>query len=75
VLRQILSLNTCMRLLEITGTIKPLTPEQARVKAMKQGIARQKAQLAAEKERQHDAKHAQQMRSLQAKAAGMLVNP
>ena len=70
-LRQILSLNTCMRLLEITGTIKPLTPEQARVKAMKQGIARQKAQLAAEKERQHDAKHVQQMRSLQAKAAGM----
>jgi hypothetical protein len=60
-----------MRLSEITGTIKPLSPEQARVKAMKQGIARQKAQLAVEKERQHDSKHAQQMRSLQAKAAGM----
>lgn len=60
-----------MKLVEITGTIKPLKPEEARVNAMKQGIARQKAQLAAEKERQHDAKHAQQMRSLQAKAAGM----
>lgn len=60
-----------MRIAEITGTIKPLSPEQARVKAMKQGIARQKAQLAAEKERQHDAKHAQQMRTLQAKAGGM----
>lgn len=48
-----------------------MSPEQARVKAMKQSIARQKAQLAVEKERQHDAKHAQQMRSLQAKAAGM----
>lgn len=60
-----------MRIAEITGTIKPLLPEQARVKTIKQGIARQKAQLAAEKERQHDAKHAQQMRNLQAKAAGM----
>jgi hypothetical protein len=65
------SLNSCMRLIEITGTIKPLSPEQARVKAMKQGIARQKAQLAAERERQHDTKHAKQMRSLQAKASGM----
>lgn len=60
-----------MTLSEITGTIKPLSPEQARVKAMKQGIARQKAQLAAERERQHDAKHANHMRTLQAKAAGM----
>ena len=59
-----------MKIEEITGTIKPLSPEQARVKAIKQGIARQKAQLAAEKERQHDVKHAQQMRSLQAKASG-----
>jgi hypothetical protein len=60
-----------MTLSEITGVIKPLSPEQARVKAMKQGIARQKAQLAAERERQHDAKHAKHMRTLQAKAAGM----
>lgn len=60
-----------MRLSEITGTIKPLTPEQARVRAMKQGIARQKAQLAVEKERQHDTKHAKQMRTLQVKAAGV----
>ncbi len=65
------AINSCMRLSEITGTIKPLSPEQARVKAMKQGIARQKAQLAVEKERQHDLKHAQQIRFLQAKAAGM----
>lgn len=60
-----------MRIVEIVSAIKPLSPEQARVKAMKQGIARQKAQLAAEKERQHDAKHAKQMRTLQSKAAGM----
>ena len=60
-----------MTLAEITNTIKPLSPEQARVKALKQGVARQKAQLAAEKERQHDAKHAEQMRTLQLKAVGM----
>jgi hypothetical protein len=60
-----------MRLSEITGTIKPLSPEQARVKAIKQGIARQKAQLAVEKERQHDAKHAEKMRTLHAKASGV----
>jgi hypothetical protein len=60
-----------MKLIEITSTIKPLSPEKARVVAMKQGIARQKAQLAAEKERQHDAKHAKHMRTLQAKASGM----
>lgn len=63
-----------MRLAEIMHPQKPnapLSPEQARVKAMKQGIARQKAQLAAEKERQHDAKHAEQMRTLRTKAAGM----
>lgn len=60
-----------MRLAEITGPTKPLTPEQARVRAMKQGIARQKAQLAAEKERQQNAKHAAHMRTLQAKTVGV----
>ena len=63
-----------MRVAEIIQTqkpIKPLSPEQARVKALKQGVARQKVQLAAEKERQHDAKHAEQMRALQAKASGV----
>lgn len=69
-----LPINISMRVSEITQPQKPqapLSPEQARVKAMKQGIARHKAQLAAEKERQHDAKHAEQMRTLQSKAAGM----
>lgn len=65
------SLNSCMRIVEVVKPIKPLSPEQARVKALKQGVARQKVQLAAEKERQHDAKHAEQMRTLQSKAAGM----
>jgi hypothetical protein len=44
------------------------TPEQARLRTMKQGIARQKVALAAEKERQHDAKHAQKMTKLRAQA-------
>jgi hypothetical protein len=58
-----------MRVAEITQTKKsqaPLSPEQARVRAMKQEIARQKAALAAEKERQHDAKHAKKMNKLRA---------
>ncbi len=57
-----------MKIVEIAGTIKPLSPEQARVRAMKQGIARQKAALAAEKERQHDAKQAEKMNKLRAQA-------
>lgn len=47
----------------------PLSPEQTRVRAMKQGIARQKAALAAEKERQHDAKQAEKMSKLSAQAS------
>lgn len=63
-----------MRVAEIMQQQKPqapLSPEQARVKALKQGVERQKVQLAVEKERQHDAKHDEQMRTLQSKAAGM----
>ena len=61
-----------MRVAEITQAKQPqapLSPEQARVRAMKQGIARQKAQLAAEKERQHDAKQAEKMNKLRAQAS------
>lgn len=59
-----------MRIDEIEGkpVQGPLSPEQARVRAMKQGIARQRAQLAAEKERQHDAKQAEKMNKLRAQA-------
>ena len=60
-----------MRVAEITQPQQPQAPlsaEQARVRAMKQGIARQKAQLAAEKERQHDAKQAEKMNKLRAQA-------
>jgi hypothetical protein len=60
-----------MKIAELITTGKPqapLSPEQARVRAMKQGIARQKAQLAAEKERQHDAKQAKKMNKLRAQA-------
>jgi hypothetical protein len=44
-----------------------MSPEQARVKAMQQGIARQKEALTRERERQQNAKHAEKMQSLQAK--------
>jgi len=60
-----------MRIIEIVGTIKPLSPEQARVNAMKQAIARQKTQLAAEKERQHDAKHVKKMQTLKSQSFGL----
>ena len=50
---------------------KPLSPEQARVRAMKQGIDRQKLALAQERERQQNAKHAQKMQSLHSKTLGL----
>lgn len=59
-----------MRVAEITSPQKPLNAEQARVRAMKQGIERQKAALAAEKERQQNAKHAEKMNKLRAQSLG-----
>jgi hypothetical protein len=61
-----------MRITEITEvqkSIAPLSPEQARVRSMKQGIARQKATLAVEKERQQNAKYAQKISKLRAQAS------
>ena len=60
-----------MKVIEITGTIKPLSPEQARLKAMQQGIARQKEALARERERQQNAKHAQKIQKLHQKSMGL----
>jgi hypothetical protein len=59
-----------MKVIEITGTIKPMSPEQARVKAMQQGIARQKEALARERERQQNSKHAEKMNRLRAQSLG-----
>jgi hypothetical protein len=59
-----------MKILEITGAIKPMSPEQARVKAMQQGIARQKQALARERERQQNSKHAEKMKKLRAQSLG-----
>jgi hypothetical protein len=50
---------------------KPLSPEQARVRAMKQGIDRQKLALAQERERQQNAKHAKKMQKLHQKSLGL----
>lgn len=61
-----------MKITEVTAneqTTKPLSPEQARVRTMKQGIARQKAALAVEKERQQNAKFAQKISKLRAQAS------
>jgi hypothetical protein len=56
--------------IESNGTHAPLSPEQARVKAMQQGIARQKEALARERERQQNAKHAEKMNKLRAQSLG-----
>ena len=56
-----------MKVAEIVETNKPqqpLSPEQARVNAMQQGIARQKEALARERERQQNSKHAEKMNKL-----------
>jgi hypothetical protein len=50
---------------------KPLSPEQARVRAMKQGIDRQKLALAQERERQQNAKHAAKIQKLHQKSFGL----
>ena len=50
---------------------KPLSPEQARVRAMKQNIDKQKEALARERERQQNAKHAQKMQTLHQKSMGL----
>jgi hypothetical protein len=49
---------------------KPPSPEQARLRTMKQGIARQKEALARERERQQNAKHAEKMNKLRAQSLG-----
>ena len=60
-----------MKIAEIQSASKPLSPEQARVRAMKQNIARQKVALAQERERQQNAKHTQKMQSLHSKSLGL----
>jgi hypothetical protein len=64
-------LNTFMKISELQSASKPLSPEQARVRAMKQGIDRQKEALARERERQQNAKHAAKMQTLHQKSMGL----
>jgi len=56
---------------ELQSASKPLSPEQARVRAMKQNIDRQKLALAQERERQQNAKYAEKMQSLHQKSMGL----
>jgi hypothetical protein len=58
-----------MKIAEIQSATKPPTPAQAKVKSMQQNIDRQKLALAQERERQQNAKQADKMRKLQAKAS------
>ena len=67
----IILLNTFMKIAELQSASKPLSPEQARVKAMKQNIDRQKLALAQERERQQNSKHAQKMQKLHQKSLGL----
>lgn len=60
-----------MKIAELQSASKQLSPEQARVRAMKQNIARQKVTLAQERERQQNAKHAQKMQTLHQKSLGL----
>jgi hypothetical protein len=60
-----------MRLAEIQAPTKPLTPEQSRLKAMKQSIDRQKEAMAIERKRQQDAKENEQIRKLHTKTMGL----
>ena len=56
---------------ELQSASKPLSPEQARVRAMKQNVDRQKLALAQERERQQNAKHAAKIQSLHSKTLGL----
>lgn len=62
--------NTFMKIAELQSASKPLSPEQARVRAMKQCIVRQKLALAQVRERQQKAKRAKKMQALHSKTLG-----
>ena len=63
--------SSSKQLEELQSASKPLSPEQARVRAMKQGIDRQKLALAQERERQQNAKHTKKIQSLHQKSIGL----
>lgn len=57
-----------MRINEVIETTKPkppMTPAQARVRALKQGVERSKQQLGAERERQRRQRESERQRKLQ----------
>ena len=60
-----------MKIAELQSASKPLSPEQARVRAMQQQIDRQKVALAQERERQQNAKHAAKIQTLRQKSIGL----
>ena len=60
-------INTCMRIHEITTIkpLKPLTPAQARINALKQQQTKAKTALNAERERQQQAKATERVQKAQ----------
>ena len=61
------SINTCMRINEITTIkpLKPLTPAKARINALKQQQTRASQALSAERERQQQAKATERVQKAQ----------
>ncbi len=54
-----------MRIHEITiKPIKPLTPQQTRIKSLKQNVERDRQQLQAERDRQRKQRDAERLRKL-----------
>ena len=56
---------------ELQSASKPLSPEQARVRAIKQQIDKQRLALAQERERQQNANYSQKMQTLHQKSLGL----
>jgi len=63
-----LSVKYKMRFFEIQS-IKPLTPEQSRIRALKQGVEAARTRLTAERDRQRRARELERQRRLKLQAA------
>ena len=53
-----------MRIFEITGPNKPLTPQQQRIKGLQKNVERSREQLQRERERQRQQREAERKRKL-----------
>ena len=63
-------INTCMTIEEVVRdyireTVKPLTPEKARIKSLQSGVERARQALQSERDRQRTAKELERRRKIQ----------